>query len=417
MAQMPPNAFRLGLLAGVVFLSSGVSALAQGAPISYGDESTISNKLTRSVAQAPSPRQVQTPAAQTSMGTDLRTRRIEFRYPDQPDTFYGQGGARSAQADESPIAFSSAETAISAQAARQYAATTAPDIPRDPAISSGGFDAQAAARAVEARQNARAGQSTRITATQPPAPAPTGQPLTLSKVRTSQGAVVSQESGLASIYDRALNGQKTANGEVHDRSALFAAHRTLPLPSLVQVVNEANGREIVVRVNDRGPFDPDRVIDLSERSAEMLGIPQGSDVEVILRYLGPAPVLPTPQSSTASSQIVSEDMTAPRRPTVQDPIYIEPSLGVPDPIKARVTVPAGQGSIYVQVGSFSDIGNAENLDNAIGRSLPVTIESANVRGSDYFRVLVGPFTSRGEAERQRAQLARAGIADGFVTQR
>lgn len=415
--RIPP--FRLSLLAGAMALSTGLSAVAQGAPIKFGETSTRSNRAATPTAQPSQPVLTQSRTAQSTMAPDPRTRRIEFRYPDQPNTFYGADGARAAGNDEAPLAFSSAETAISQQAARQYAATTEPAPVIDPAITSGGFDARAAARAVEARQKAAQGKSTRITATQPPSPAPTGQPLTLSKVRASEGAVLTQESGLASIYDRMLDGQKTANGEIHDSSALFAAHRTLPLPSLVQVVNEQNGREIVVRVNDRGPFDPNRVIDLSERAAEMLGITKNSNVNVTLRYLGPAPVLPTTQQNAASVEVVSEDMQAPKRPTVREPFYDEPNLGVPDPIEARAPAApvSGVGNVYVQVGSFADIGNAEDLNRAIGRSLPVEIEAAKVRGADFFRVLVGPFQTRQEAERQQAQLARAGIAKGFVTER
>lgn len=415
--RIPP--FRLSLLAGVITLSTGFSAVAQGAPITFGETSTRSDRAAAPVTQPSQPVQTQSHNAKSSMAADPRARRIEFRYPDQPNTFYGAGGARAAGNDEAPLAFSSAETAISQQAARQYAATTQPAPVIDPAITSGGFDARAAARAVEARQKAAQGQSTRVTATQPPSPAPTGQPLTLSKVRASEGAVLTQETGLASIYDRMLDGQKTANGEIHDSSALFAAHRTLPLPSLVQVVNEQNGREIVVRVNDRGPFEPDRVIDLSERAADMLGIREGSNAKVTLRYLGPAPVLPAQQTSDAPVAVVAEDMKAPQRPTVREPFYTEPNLGVPDPIEARAPAASvsGIGNVYVQVGSFADIGNAEDLNRAIGRSLPVEIEAAKVRGTDFFRVLVGPFPSRQEAERQQAQLARAGIANGFVTER
>lgn len=419
MAQTRRAVFRLSLLTGAVAISTALSAVGQGAPISFGETSTRSNQSAAPVSQAAPTFESQARGVQTTSSLDPRKRRIEFRYPDQPDTFYGAGGPRAAQTDAAPMAFSSAETAISQQAARQYAATTEPNITRDPAITSGGFDARAAARAVEAREKLAAGQPTRITATKPAAPAPTGQPLTLSKVRANEGAVVSQESGLASIYDIALDGQKTANGEVHDRTALFAAHRTLPLPSLVQVVNEANGREIVVRVNDRGPFDPNRVIDLSERAASILGITESTDVNVTLRYLGPAPVLPTRQQTAASVEVVSENMSAPQRPTISEPFYTEPNLGVPDPIEASTPVApkVGIGSVYVQVGSFADIGNAEDLNKAIGRSLPVEIEAAKVRGADFFRVLVGPFPSRQEAERQQAQLARAGIAQGFVTER
>lgn len=410
-------ALRISLLSGVTALSTGLCAFAQGAPISFGESST---RATRTVPALPqSPTAQESASVLSEIGTDPRTRRIEFRYPDQPNTIYGAGGPRTAGGDNPPLAFSSADNAISADAARQYAATTPPNISRDPAITSGGFDARAAARAVEARQRAAAGQSTRISATQPAAPAPTGQPLTLSKVRANPGATVSKEQGLASIYDRALDGEKTANGEVHDRKALSAAHRTLPLPSLVQVTNEDNNREIVVRVNDRGPFNPDRVIDLSERAAEILGIMPDQAANVTLRYLGPAPVVNSTLNDAASVQVISEDMAAPKRPTVTDPFDTEPSLGVPDPIEASAPVSPqkGQGSVFVQVGSFSDIGNAETLNKAIGRSLPVEIEAARVRGSDYFRVLVGPFQTKAEAERQRAQLSRAGIADGFVTQR
>ncbi|MEM1389474.1 MAG: septal ring lytic transglycosylase RlpA family protein [Pseudomonadota bacterium] len=425
MAGTQKAAFKVSLLSGVVALSTGLTVFAQGAPIAFGEASTRPMQAPTEMPRSQIPQQTMRFAAPDStqvastVAADPRKRRIEFRYPDQPNTFYGEGGARAADIDEAPMAFSSAETAISQEAARQYAAVSEPEIARDPAITSGGFDARAAARAVEARQRAASGQPTRITATQPPKPAPTGQPLTLSKVRANSGASVSQESGLASVYDRALNGERTANGEVHDRTELSAAHRTLPLPSLVQVINDDNGREIVVRVNDRGPFNPDRVIDLSERAAEMLGIDSTKSANVTLRYLGPAPVLPAKSDSTASVDVVSQNMAQPQRPTVRDPFVQEPSLGVPDPIEASAPAsrPAGLGNIYVQVGSFSDIGNAESLNAAIGRSLPVEIESAKVRGSDYFRVLVGPFQTRGEAERQRAQLSRAGIADGFITSR
>ncbi|MEM7492577.1 MAG: SPOR domain-containing protein, partial [Pseudomonadota bacterium] len=91
----------------------------------------------------------------------------------------------------------------------------------------------------------------------------------------------------------------------------------------------------------------------------------------------------------------------------------------PDPMDAAAPAPRtqGRGNVYIQVGSFTDIGNAENLDAAIGRGLPVKIENANVRGADYFRVLVGPFMTRSEAETHRVQLSNSGVADGFVTRR
>lgn len=88
------------------------------------------------------------------------------------------------------------------------------------------------------------------------------------------------ETGVASWYGHPFHGRRTANGEVYDMNAMTAAHRTMPLPSYAKVRNLANGREIVVRVNDRGPFRNDRVIDLSRAAARKLGISGVARVEV-----------------------------------------------------------------------------------------------------------------------------------------
>lgn len=98
------------------------------------------------------------------------------------------------------------------------------------------------------------------------------------------------KTGIASWYGKDFHGRLTANGEVYDMYALSAAHPTLPLPSLVEVTNTRNGRRIIVRVNDRGPFKRGRIIDLSYRSAELLGLVRSGTGEVHVRYLGPAPL-------------------------------------------------------------------------------------------------------------------------------
>jgi rare lipoprotein A len=86
------------------------------------------------------------------------------------------------------------------------------------------------------------------------------------------GDPVIVERGLASWYGRKFHGRPTANGETYDMYAMTAAHKTMPLPSFARVRNPANGREVVVRVNDRGPFHPDRVVDLSYTAALRLGL-------------------------------------------------------------------------------------------------------------------------------------------------
>lgn len=99
-----------------------------------------------------------------------------------------------------------------------------------------------------------------------------------------------EETGVASWYGDKFHAQKTANGEIYDMNALTAAHRTLPLPSLVRVTYLANGRSVVVRVNDRGPFKKGRIIDVSARVARELGFADKGTAKVHVKYLGPAPL-------------------------------------------------------------------------------------------------------------------------------
>jgi len=97
-------------------------------------------------------------------------------------------------------------------------------------------------------------------------------------------------TGVASWYGALFHGRKTANGEIYDMEALSAAHPTLPLPSYVKVTHMGNGRSLVVRVNDRGPFARDRIIDLSRRAAQLLGIRRSGTGPVRVTYLKPAPL-------------------------------------------------------------------------------------------------------------------------------
>lgn len=96
--------------------------------------------------------------------------------------------------------------------------------------------------------------------------------------------------GRASWYGKAFHGRKTANGEVYDMNHLTAAHKTMPLPSYARVTNVKNGHSVIVRVNDRGPFSNDRVIDLSKRAAEILDYTLLGTTEVRVEYVGPAPL-------------------------------------------------------------------------------------------------------------------------------
>jgi rare lipoprotein A len=99
-----------------------------------------------------------------------------------------------------------------------------------------------------------------------------------------------EETGTASWYGDAFHAKRTANGEIYDMHAMTAAHRTLPLPSIVRVTHLVNGRSVLVRVNDRGPFRKGRIIDLSRAAAEALGFHKHGTAPVRVTYVGPAPL-------------------------------------------------------------------------------------------------------------------------------
>lgn len=99
-----------------------------------------------------------------------------------------------------------------------------------------------------------------------------------------------KQIGRASWYGAAFHGRLTANGETFDMNHLTAAHKTMPLPSYARVTNTANGRSVIVRVNDRGPFSNKRIIDLSKRGAELLDYTKAGTAEVQVEYIGPAPL-------------------------------------------------------------------------------------------------------------------------------
>lgn len=118
-----------------------------------------------------------------------------------------------------------------------------------------------------------------------------GKPYTVrGKTYVPQEDPTYQASGEASWYGSDFHGRRTANGEIFSANAITGAHPTLPLPSYVRVTNQANGRSVVVRVNDRGPYMPGRIMDLSHRAAEMLGYVNTGHAQITAEYVGPAPL-------------------------------------------------------------------------------------------------------------------------------
>ena len=376
-----------------------------------------------------------------SRAPDAQTKkqaRIEFRYPGTPAANYattrlnetGQGSATS-----------------TAPAARQYASAEAPSLsqPRQytahPAAA-GSFDARAAAARIEAQRTVAAIESDALPSVAPApiaptpfptAPAPTPAPVARTLTPAASFAVaadpvpVFDETGVAIVYGEEFAGLPTANGELFDQDALTAAHPYLPLPSLIQVVNTTTGKEAVLRVNDRGPFEDGAALQVSRRAAAELGMGGAGKATLKIRYLGAAPAITAPvkQVPAPAPQMVAET-TYPSAQLPPQADYVVPASFDPVPAQSQTQrqpqptysyaapSPMPAGDYFVQIGSFTDIANAQTLSNQVQASLPVTIVPARVNGADFFRVRVGPLPSRNAAELARQDLSYVGISGGRI---
>ncbi len=235
-----------------------------------------------------------------------------------------------------------------------------------------------------------------------------------------------KERGMASWYGRKFHAQRTSIGETYDMYAMTAAHPTLPLPSYARVTNVASGKSVVVRVNDRGPFLHGRIIDLSYTAALKLGyVNQGSalvEVEALL---------PDPTAGIMAAAAASTTAATTTTPTVQRAGRITtpaaaPSTAVVTPLPA-VAPPARDpdlalrvegNDVYVQLAAFGNLDNAENFLSVVefqlsgsGYSGSEISYTPRIRSRDnQFRVEIGPFASRGDAQRAAALLeSRFGV--------
>ncbi len=213
-----------------------------------------------------------------------------------------------------------------------------------------------------------------------------------------------KERGIASWYGRKFHGQKTSNGETYDMYAMTAAHPTLPLPSYARVTNVATGRSVVVRVNDRGPFLHDRVIDLSYAAAHRLGIAQKGSGEVEVEALIPG-----------DTALVAAAPLPPVAAATQAPA----SSGLPPAeIGPNVPVTSTEAGFVVQLGAFANNGNAQNFVGHLANQLAVAGIEPKVRQVDgLFRVFVGPYPTREDARRTADRLRDAlGLPSTIATQ-
>ena len=224
-------------------------------------------------------------------------------------------------------------------------------------------------------------------------------------------------SGTASWYGTKFHGQNTANGEVYDLYGMSAAHKTLPLPSYVKVTNLDNGKAVILRVNDRGPFYSDRIIDLSYAAAKKLGYAETGTARVKVEGIDPqawwaqrgrpAPLmLNEPKMAQNTAPTVStgkvEQWTPPAQQHAADVVPVSPMV-------------KGQGT-YLQVGAFANPDAAELLRSKLSGmvSTPVFISSIVRNQQTLHRVRLGPIASAGEVAQTQNSVRLANLGQPSV---
>jgi len=237
------------------------------------------------------------------------------------------------------------------------------------------------------------------------------------------------KKGVASWYGEAFNRRKTSNGEYFDMNRLTAAHATLPLPSYVKVTNLQNGKEVVVRVNDRGPFVDTRVIDLSKRAAEVLGYQRQGKTEVRVQYIGPAPLNDNGTHLAAMNRELQHG--TPLRKMIarasgklgsSDDVMVASAEPAPEPApvaavayqKPTQPVAAGNEDYYVQVGSFTQAEHAEMAREQLASAWPVQMMELSGGSGTIYRVRIGPVSTQDDANTALESAVALGYADAHV---
>lgn len=232
-------------------------------------------------------------------------------------------------------------------------------------------------------------------------------------------------SGTASWYGTKFHGQNTANGEVYDLYGMSAAHKTLPLPSYVRVTNLDNNKSVILRVNDRGPFYSDRIIDLSYAAAKKLGYAEigtarvkveGIDPQAYWAAKGrPAPLmLNEPQVAQNSAPVITASAGTVEQWTPPPQQHAAAVVPVQLDAKKNASVPAsGQ---YLQVGAFANPDAAELLRSKLSGmvSAPVFISSIVRNQQTLHRVRLGPIGSPGEIQQVQNSVRLANLGSPSV---
>ncbi len=229
-----------------------------------------------------------------------------------------------------------------------------------------------------------------------------------------------RERGVASWYGKKFHGLDTANGERYDMYAMTAAHKTLPLPTWVRVTNLRNGASIVVRVNDRGPFAKNRLIDLSYEAARRIDmIGDGTTLVEVEAIPPPAPASVTATAASAPAEpVYRPDPQTAGHSEAQIIESLDYETGPATPAERALPRSAaddrpGIGQVFVQVGAFGDFANAQRMREALYNAAIENVRLANAEsnGLPIFRVQVGPVIDVAEYDVLIARLESLGISE------
>ena len=248
-------------------------------------------------------------------------------------------------------------------------------------------------------------------------------------------------TGIASWYGPNFHGKATANGEVFDEWAVSAAHKTLPMPSMVRVTHLENGRSLVVRVNDRGPFVGTRIIDMSHRAAQLLGFDAKGTARVRVQILPKESRIVAQRAKAGGTQLASHDSPIQQTDGVASksvatqklpvPTQVQPAPLPPGPVvetvpvlEAPITgsavnqlhvgdlaqVPVSPTRLYIQAGAFSDKGNADRVKDRLSTIGNVTVTPFPMGDRELYRVRLGPIQNVNDADGLLAQVVQAGYS-------
>jgi rare lipoprotein A len=214
-----------------------------------------------------------------------------------------------------------------------------------------------------------------------------------------------RERGVASWYGKDFHGRSTANGETYDMYALTAAHKTLPIPTWVEVTNLANGKRVIVKVNDRGPFVAGRIIDLSYAAASELGMVNSGTARVEVRALG------VPVGSGLAESEVRQAAVPPAPPARSGfSLISEAAAGERSPHDRPMQ------QVFAQVGAFSDRSNANRLVTRLraGGQHNVFVVSQTAGASQLHRVRIGPLADLAAFDEVKRDLSALGVRDSML---